>query len=368
MGDLLQWVAVDLATGQTIVDLPGFEISGEGVGVTIGAYESATGSLTITDDTNPSWESATTPGASAMIAWTGDPTSPTVLWGGLILQRLRPPNSNVVTFAMTTPEIYLDSCPVGDYSAINVNQDTILADLVGFATSTNRLPITLRHLTPSTQNQTTGYEASSQTKVLGALQALSAVTNGPEWMMGWEWDVPGGTIRPVIYYGARVGNAVMPGQSPNVTVETTDLLEGSVFTEDYTPGQGANQVIAYGSASTTASSSDVPVASATAIDLKGRPLWTFSYSPNQTVTDPVVLGTYAAKAVSAMNDGSKPLTMVLPVDAPGKRLGVDWSIGDDIGWSLSGPSFPQPISGIARCIGYRLTAQTVTPILKGAAS
>lgn len=364
--DALQWVAVDLLTGQTIVDLPDFEPTSD-LAVTIGAYESATGSLTITDKTNPSWEAATTPGASAMIAYTGEPSAPVVVWGGIIMQRLRPPNGNVVTFAMTTPEIYLDSCPVGDYSATNINQDTILADLMGFATSTGRLPIALRHVGVSTQNQTAAYDGSAQVKVLGALQALSAVTNGPEWMMGWEWDVPAGTIRPVMYYGPRIGASVMPGQQPAVTVESTDLLAGSVFTEDYTPGQGANQVIAYGAASTTASSADVPVASATAIDRKGRPLWTFSYSPNQTVTDPVVLGTYAAAAVAAMNDGSQPLTMVLPVDAPGKRLGVDWSAGDDIGWSLSGPSFPNPQSGVARCIGFRMTPQTVTPILKGVA-
>lgn len=360
----LQWVAVDLLTGQTIVDLPDFELTSE-LAVTIGAYESATGSLTITDKTNPSWEAATTPGACALIAFTGAPESPVVVWGGIILQRLRPPNSNVATFAMTTPEIYLETCPVGDYSATDVNQDTILADLVGFATSTNRMPITLRHIGASTQHQTASYASSAQVKVLSALQALSAVTNGPEWVMGWEWDVPAATISPVIYYGPRIGAAVMPGQSPAVTVETEDLLEGSVFTEDYTPGQGANQVIAYGAASTTAASDDVPVASATAIDLKGRPLWSFSYSPNQTVTDPVVLGTFAAAAVSSMNDGSKPLTMVLPVDAPGKRLGVDWNVGDDIGWSLAGKSFPSPQSGIARCIGYRMTPQTVTPILKG---
>jgi len=362
--DPLQWVGVDLATGQIIADLPGVQLATD-LPRTIGAYETAQVTMTVDGTTNPDWLDVTQPGGAALIAYTGDPSAPVIVWGGIVQQRVRPTNSPVVSYALVTPEAYLDACPVGTYSATNVNQDTILAALVAFATSTNRLTtLQLIHLAASTQTQTVAYDSNSGMTVYAALQALSAVAGGPEWMMGWQWDLAAATITPTLTYGARIGTAAMAGQAPDVTIESADLLDGSVFSEDYSPGQGANQVIAYGGASTSATSSAVPQAVATAINLNGRPLWTFSYSPNQTVTDPVVLGTYAAAAVAQMGDGGQPLTMVLPIDAPGKRLGVDWDLGDDIGWALTGPSFPDAPSGTARCIGYRLGLQTVTPILK----
>lgn len=363
--DALRWVGVDLLSGQIVADLPNVELTSEAA-VTIGAYESASVNLTITDETNPSWEEATQEGGSALIAYTGTPDAPVIVYGGIVQQRARPIGTSTVNLALVTPEGYLDGCPVGTYSATDVNQDTILADLVGFATSTNRLPITLIHVAPSTQAQSVSYTSASQTSVYTALQQLSSVSGGPEWTMGWHWDLAAATIVPTLTYGSRIGAAPADGLEPAVTIESADLMPGSVFTEDYSPGQGANQVIAYGGASTTASSDDVPLAVATAIDLQGRPLWTFGYSPNQSVTDPVILGTYAAAAVSQMEDGGQPLTMVLPVNAPGKRLGVDWNLGDDLGWSLTGPTFPSPVSGTSRCIGYRLSLDKVTPILKRA--
>jgi hypothetical protein len=131
---------------------------------------------------------------------------------------------------------------------------------------------------------------------------------------------------------------------------------------------GANTVTAYGSAAADATSTDVPMATATAIDLNGRPLWAYGYQPNGTVTDPATLGLYAAQASNRMQDGAQPLTMVIANDLVGKRLGVDWNIGDDIGWHIEGPAFPQPISGVGRCISYQADLATITPILKGTES
>lgn len=362
----LQWVAVDLLTGQVVVDLPNVEVAGD-LAATIGAYEQAQVVLHVDDSINPSWLESTKPGGGALIAYTGDQASPVIAWGGIIQQRVRAPGSNAVSLGLATVEAYLDACPVGTYSATDVNQDTILAALVAFATSTNRLTtLSLTHVAPSTALQSVDYSTSSQITVYAALQALSAVQGGPEWTMGWHWDLAASTITPTLTYGSRIGAPVVAGQQPSVTVEAADLSDGSMYAEDYTPGQGANQVVAYGGASQSASSPDVPVASATAIDLKGRPLWTFTYSPNQTISDPVVLGTYAAAAVTQMNDGGQPVTMVLSITLAGKQLGVDWNIGDDIGWSLTGVVFPQSMAGISRCIGYRINQQTVTPIIKAA--
>lgn len=360
----LQWTAVRLLTGQIVCDLPDIELTSQ-LAVTIGQLESAQVVLHLQATTNPDWPTGTQPGGSALIAWTGDPTAPTIVWGGIVAQRVRLPGSSDVQLGLVTPEAYLDGCEVGTYTATNLNQDTILASLMAFASGTGRVPIALRQLAPSIQTQTVAYTRSSQVTVYAALQALSGVAGGPEWSMDWVWNVATGIILPRLNYGIRIGTGVLAGAQPNVTIEPTDMLAGSAFSEDFSAGHGANDVIAYGSASSTATSTDVPFVESVVLDTKGRPLWTYAYSPNQTVSDLTVLKTYAIAAVTQMQDGAQPLAVVLSTTLLGKQFGVDWNLGDDLGWSLSGMAFPTPLAGVGRCIGYRVDATTITPILKG---
>jgi hypothetical protein len=361
----MQWVAVEWLTGNIVCDLPGIVLSGP-LATTIGQVESTQMSLFLDDNTNPSWLTGTTPGGSALVAYTGTNTAPTIVWGGIVTQRVREPGSPVVQLALSTPEAYLDGCQVGTYTASNLNQDTVLQGLMAFAMGTNRPNWTLTHVAPSTQTQTVKYSPSDQTSVYAALQALSAVQGGPEWVAGWTWNVAAGTITPTMTYGSRIGQPVNAGAQPNVTIESADLMAGSAFSEDYSPGMGANVVTAFGSASANATSSDVPYATAQEVDLKGRPLWTYIYSPNQTVTDVNTLATYASQAVALMQDGAQPLTMTIANDLIGKQFGVDWQLGDDIGWVIDGPAFPEPVSGVSRCVSYQADLSTITPILKGA--
>jgi hypothetical protein len=177
--------------------------------------------------------------------------------------------------------------------------------------------------------------------------------------------VAAGTITPTLTYGSRIGQPVNAGAEPNVTIESADLEAGSAFNEDYSPGQGANVVTCYG-ASSGASNGALPVATAQEVDLKGRPLWTYVYSPNQTVTDVNVLASYASQALTQMADGAQPLTMTIANDLIGKQFGVDWQLGDDIGWVIEGPAFPEPVTGVSRCVSYQADLSTITPILKGA--
>lgn len=359
--NMLRWVGVDMLTGNIVADLPDIEIAGT-LPTTIGQPEQATVTLHLTDATNPDWLEATQPGGSVLIAYTGDVTAPTIAWGGIVQQRVRD-TSPVVQLALTTPESYLDACYVGDYTATNANQDSILATLMAFASGAGQWPITLNHLpNASTQTQSVAYTSSSQTTILSALQALSALQGGPEWTMGWSWNTTAGTITPVLSYGARIGQPVLAGSQPNVTLESTDLM-ASAFSEDYSSGQGANQVICYGSASASASSSVVPTATATATNTKGRPLWAYAFQPNSTVSDSTTLANYAIAALTAIQDGTHPLSMTIPLGIPGKQLGLDWGLGDDIGWNLTGPAFPTPITGVARCVGYQVDQATITPVL-----
>lgn len=360
----LQWVGINLIDGKIVCDLPDIELT-EQLAQTIGQYETTSVILHVETSTSSDWYQGTKPGASALIAWTGDPRSPVIIWGGYVQQRVRG-LGNDVQLGLVTIEGYLEGCPVGTYNAASLNQDTILESLMAFAAGTNRVPITMNHLTASTTLQSVTYTPSSQANVYSALQALSGLANGPEWTMDWVWNLAAQTILPRMNYGARVGNPVPAGAAPAVTIEMNDLREGSAFTEDYSPSHGANDVIGWGAPDPSATSSDLPSVQATASDLKGRPLWTYSYQPDQTATTTAALVPFVTAAVNQLQDGAQPLAMVLPNDRPGKQFGVDWFLGDDLGWSLDGATFPTPVSGTARCIGYRADTQTISPTLQGA--
>lgn len=374
----INWTAVQLSTGAIVADLPGIELASD-LPVTIGQVESATLVLNISTQTPGNWLTATQPGGAALIAWTGDPASPSIIWGGIVRQRIRGIGPRV-TLSCETPETYLNAAYVGNYTATSVNQDTILAALMGFASGTNQVPWVLNHLpSASTQTQSVSYASTSNVSVLSALQSLSAYAGGPEWTATWQWNLAARTIVPVLNYGARVGTPASNGV-PAVTITSADLAAEAVFTEDYSEGYGANQVTAYGASANTASSSSsstvIPTATGTAIDLKGRPLWRYVYQPSSSITDPNVLAQHAAAAVTQLQDGAQPLTLVMPRrhqylsssgwGPTGKQLGQDWNLGDDIGWNITGPAFPSPVAGVARAIGYRLTYDTITPILQGA--
>lgn len=359
----LSWVGVSLLTGQIIADLPGIELTGP-LATTIGQAESTTVTLNLASTTNPDWPAATLPGGVALIAYTGEPSAPTIVYGGIVTQRVRD-TSYAVTLSLSTAETYLGACYIGDYTATSKNQDAIIADLMSFANGASQIPFVLQHLpNASTFLQTVAYAAADQVTVLSALQSLSAISGGPEWTIYWSWDLTAATITPTFAYGARIGTPA--AGVPNVTVELADLLSGSTFTEDYSTGYGANSVTAVGAPPPDAANSSVPSVNATAANLNGRPLWAYSYQPDSTVSDLGILSDYVQQALTQMSNGIQPLQLILPNDLPGKRFGVDWFLGDDIGWVFEGLAFPGGVSGLARCIGYQVDHTTITPVLKGA--
>jgi hypothetical protein len=328
----------------------------------IGQLESTNLTLNLDASTAPEWPAATEKGSAAIVAWSGDPASPVIKWGGVVTQRVREPFSPTVQLALSTAEEHLSSCPVGTLTTTD-NQDTLVADLMGFATGANMPPWVLNHVTPSTQQQTVTYVAGqSNVSVLAALQSLSAYYGGPEWFTGWQWNVAAGTIVPTFTYGSRIGQAADPVLGPSVVFEANDMQAGSSFTEDYSAGYGANQVTVMGAASGSSGSTS---ASATAPNLAGRPLWNLTYTPSVTTTDATALGQFAYAAVTQLAAGSQTAKLVVSKDLTGKQVGADWGLGDDIGYTFSGPAFPQPISKTARCMGYAVDLTTVTPMLQG---
>ena len=358
----LNWTAFQFVTGAIICDLPGLELASGPMQRSIGQMESTNLNLNLDAITAPEWMAATEKGSAGIVAWSGDPASPVIKWGGVVTQRVRDPFSPSVQLALSTPEAHLASVQVGSLATTD-NQDTLVADLMGFATGTNMPPWVLTHVTPSTQQQTVTYTAGqSNVSVLSALQTLSAYYGGPEWFTGWQWNVAAGTIVPTFTYGSRIGRVADPVLGPSVVFEANDMQAGSSFTEDYSAGYGANQVTMMGTASGSVGSTS---ATATAASLAGRPLWNMTYTPSVATTDATALGQFAYAAVTQLAAGSQTVKLVVSKDLPGKRVGADWDLGDDIGYIFTGPAFPRPISKTARCVGYAVDLTTATPMLQG---
>lgn len=361
----LKWAAADFLTGAILLDLPTLELTAP-LAVSIGQAEQVVVNLYLNDKVPAGWYGATTPGKSVLVAYFEDLDN--IVWGGIVQQRDRG-NTTVVELTLASAETYLDACYIGDYTATDENQDTIVSDLLAFADGTAAVGFPFwerNHVAPSTATQSVTYTADSNTSVLAGLQALSGTAGGPEWVITWT-RFSDTQVRAVFTYGSRIG-AAAGLNGPNVVVELEDLQDDSNLHEDYSNGQGANVVRAYGTAPENAADDSVPSAVAEADDKQGRPYWEYRYQPSGTITDPAVLAGYAAAALSVMQNGTQPLVLVLANDLPGKRLGVDWNIGDDMGWFLTGIAFPETASGVARCVGYRLDLATVTPILKGPAT
>lgn len=364
---MLNWLGIVWATGDIICSLPGIQIQGQ-LAATIGQPETANLVLNLDADTAPEWVQATAEGYGALIAWTGDPAAPVIVWGGVVQQRIRSPFSPQVQLSATTPDGWLASVPVGNLSG-TYNQDTLLANLMGFATGTHMPPWVLIHSSnASTQQQAVSYQASQEQNVLAALQSASAYNGGPQWMTGWQWNLTAGKIKPTFTYGQRIGQVADPVLGPQVTFTVADMQGASTLSEDYSPGRGANTV----TATLTPTAGGLITATATAPDLRGRPLTWFSYSPSSGAAAPAgsdlptVAGVYAAAAVNAISDGSPTQNIVVSNTLPGKQFGDDWNLGDDVGWEFTGIAFPDAPSGVAQCIGYKADLTTVTPILKGA--
>lgn len=365
ISDSLNWLGICFQTGDIICNLPGIQIQGQ-LGATIGQPETANLVLNLDENTAPEWEVATTEGYGALIAWTGDPSAPVIVWGGVVGQRFRTPLSTQVQLSVSTPDVHLGSVYVGNL-ATTANQDTILAALMSFATGANMPPwVLIPSAYPSTQQQTVAYQATNSTTVLSAMQSLSAYYLGPEWMTGWQWNLGAGTIVPTLTYGSRVGQPADAVLGPQVTIEPFDLRAGSGLLGDYSQGHGANQAIALAGASSAASNTyATSQVTATAPDLRGRPLWSWAYTPSTQTLNPDALAQFAFSAVLQLENGSQNATLVIGNDLVGKQYGEDWHLGDDIGWTMSGTAFPRPVSGTARCVSVKVDQTTVTPTLQG---
>lgn len=355
----LTWVSVEITSGNVLSEFAGMTTS-DVIQHTIGAYETVTVQFPYAS-APPSWESDTQPGAVAMILLSaGVP-----IYGGLVLTRNRA--NDQATLSLVTAEGYCDRRYIStDVVYTNVPQNTIISDLfIQFVAqgAHGGFPVTQRMVnSPLNTPRTITYKNDDDKSVYSALSDLMGLTDGPEWVIEWEWD--GLLLRPVLYYGDRIGTPAAAGLLPNATFDMPGCVDDPQMNEDYTSTGGANLVIA----SATPSNGGTRIDSTPQLAPADRlPTYEYRWQPSDSIAVQSVLNSHAQKAISILGSGTNTYTLTSAYSrAP--LLGRDWSIGDDIHIDLSGPAFPTPVSVVGRAIGWQLqmsdtTGTTIAPVI-----
>lgn len=394
----LSWVACEARTGRLIERLPDMEC--RRVGVTLCRYEAAEGLSLPLPTAPPAWERAIMPGASFLVATDDDVPQ----WGGLVLSAPRTPGDRVEITAASV-EVYAARRYVGDETYAGVPQNLIVKDLAEkylAAGPNGGIPLRVEIVGGDGEPRDRTYTAASNQTVYSQLQELASVAGGPEWTFGWERTVTDGQVfyTPVLYVGDRIGVARPAGLSPAAVYRMPGSLRDFVQQADYGDGKGANYVSAWSSGQGDAR----PMESYTVPD-PNRPTFEYRWSPSSNITEPGTLLSHAQRKGEAMANGGQALTLVADYDAV-PRLGVDWRIGDDIGYAVGGrtsgprqvvvtgdaftewaeetpgaaavstqvqswemvPAFPGGVRGVVRALGWRLNLganPTVEPVLAG---
>jgi hypothetical protein len=351
---------VNANNGSIIADLPDLKVDGA-LKQTLMRYESQTASLPL-GSAPPNWRQATRKGAVFLVALDepDENNNQRPLWGGLVVQRVTNAGSEV-KFSLVTAEGYFDRVYVGDVSFTNQPQNLIVKSLIETyaMTGTKRgLPIRVQLVGGNGQIiEDQEYLDTDDKTLYSALGDLSGLSGGPEWTVGWEW-VDSQTLGLVAYVGDRIGKTAPTGLGPAAQFHLPGDVTEAELTEDYGSDQGANDVMAVSSG--TGDSRPQSPHQTNSTDL--RPRFEHRYTPSTSIDSDSVLTSHAQRALAAMKDGSVALAITANrAEAP--QLGVQWFIGDDVGFDLTAPAWPDGISGTARAVGWELTDTTVTPLV-----
>lgn len=361
----LYWLSTEARTGRVIADLPNLDVGL--VKAVIGRYDTTTATLPL-PGAPVDWERATQPGAAVLWLLADNPNDSAhgiPLWGGRVTARDLSAD-DTIGLSLATVESYFDARYVGDVTFAQIGQNTIISNLVAsyaVAGSPNGgMPFrvvtsgtdTLRDRTYQNQNNTTLYSV---------MQDLMGVIGGCEWTTGGEWQVSPERITPVLYVGSRLGSPVLTGQAPNAVFDMPGPVTQFKYRQDFSTGKGANLVVASSSGTTAARPQSAPQ---TVVDL-ARPTIEYRWTPSTSISDVTTLNSYASAAVAAMDFGTNAIELTAVI-AEAPKLGVDWFIGDDIGFNLVAPALPNGLVGTARAIGWQIdisTTPVITPILTG---
>lgn len=373
---MFSWVSVEARTGKIITDLPLLDVST--IKQSLGRYETTTATLPISKQFAPyGWERATKKGATHLVLLADNPDDPAhgIPLIGYVINRRQRTDKDVISLDLATAEAYLDRRYVVNKTYTSIGQNAIVSDLItSFIADGVKpgIPIRVQTVTAGTGAlRTRTYLDSDDKTVYSALSDLAGVIGGPEWYIGWEWQHNPERITPVLYVGNRIGNPTPTGLGPAATFEIPGSISTIQVDEDYSSGKGATSVIAVSTAQ-----GNVRPQSPAQVDNSDPELPTFEYryTPSTSISDVSRLTTHAQAALSNLATGALSVGLS-SLAAEGPQLGIDWFLGDDVGFVIGGldtqgkdtvPSFPGGISGVARVLGWELTLSetpVITPIL-----
>jgi hypothetical protein len=239
-----------------------------------------------------------------------------------------------------------------------VDQNAIAQTLVtDFVIANQGIPFDIDIIGPAGVARFEQYNDFDDKTVLSNLQTLAALYQGIQFTCWWSWN-PDNTITPTFSVGTRIGTPATPGLGPAVTFDNTLVNQFSV-SDDYSKGQGANDVAAVGNGQGLSR----PIGEFVASSFGNRPRIQYRYNPTTSIWDPQTLLQHAQGAFGLLVNGTKIVTFKAPYNS-GPLLGVDWDMGDDIGYDFTGPAFPGGESGVGQVFSYETDHLTyMQPIL-----
>ena len=366
---MITWLGCDAVTGKIVEELPDITVSGT-IGSLLAAYTSASPNLPIPlagyGAPPRNWLAACEPGRSMIVAvLNGVP-----VWAGIVLVR-EGGTDVILAVACVSIEGYLDRRFVADHTWVGQDEASVIATgLIGDANTVEGIGLTVDAPATGTLRDRT-YHDQDDKSVYSALRELTGVDGGPEWtvVLGWT-DSTQTAISKTVRVRKRIGFA-KPVSSPvtgtgGVPAVFSTLGDNNAtyrYTEDYSAGKGANDVMAVSSGEGTTRPQSTH-ARDTAGLAAGWPRWEHRYTPSTSITVTSTLDAHATSSLALMRNGSRVLTVTARADAY-PMLGVDWSTGDDVGYELIGHRHPDGLIGVARAIGWTIdpSAGTVSPIL-----
>lgn len=356
---MIQWVVCDPATGAPIESLPGLRLESS-LPCYVGRGDTIRVSLPVKQ--RPArWRIATEPNRVVLVAHYNDAPQ-TVLWAGPVTFRSFGSGS-VITMTAQSVDGWLESQYTGTmiaapYSVINRDQCLILADMLSPAATYfhGRVDVTLSGVTRSMT------VTDSEDKTCSAVAAsLMAVSGGPEYRIGWEWDEIGCLVCVV---------TVSPHIGATKPAKLLSRVEWEV-TNDYTAGKGATIITA--TATNAGSLRAQAKLEATELLASGYLPTEYRYTPDTGVTSSALLGEHAAGRLPVMQQGTAGITVSLRPDS-NIRINRDIQVGDLIEIDLHNPDMPEVSQSlVARMLGFvadpdRNSGEIVkiTPVLEAA--
>lgn len=363
----MKWAAADLRTGTLLGYLPNLSI-GQDLKQTMSAYE--TGALQLPIAGAPSdWLRKTKPWATSLVAL-DDTTEvnglPSPIWGGIVQQR--PRTAATLSIPVATAESYLArrfirdhlQYPAASWGVCQVGQDLLTRYVVDGAGGRPGVPFRIvlldngagKDLEWADQDDKSVYTAFGEC--------------GFEWTTSWEWGTSAGgqlLLTPVVTIGTRLGQPVTPGLAPRARFSFPGNLADASLLEDWTDGKGANDVML----SSTGIGEVRPQSDhQLAADFDGRPTLEHREAAGTTSDQLAELNAEAAADLALLQNGSVAITLTASwAKKSAPKYGTRWAIGDDVGYRLTGPQYPDLPAGVVRAIGVTFNAKTFSPILAG---